>query len=519
MVGISEPIQEKSEARARAFLIGLNFFAETNRMEPLVYVYLIEAHNWDVVWVGYVSIVMNVIMIIAQTPAGDLMDKTIHKKLIVAASLLTASITTMAVAWTHKLYAIILIKAVEGIAASIFLPGLMALLLGVIPYADVPKVVSLTEVSNKLGSVLFTVAIGFIAYYMYPDARYIFYLLGAGGLAAAGCVLSIPSETINNTRARNGEINAEVSERMNTEETLNESLKEDLPIDAPPSREIAANNPAERMESAVDPVVNITKEAIPFGYKEVVGDRRIVMFALLTFLYHLSNAAVVPLVAQLIAHEDPRAGLVFTSAVLCIFYLVQAPTAYIVGITYNTFGYKKLLMLGHIILPLRCTICGLLAMYYPNKYALVATQIFDGIGAGIYDTVMPLVVRSLVMGSGRFGVTFGFIVTCWRLGHGLSLLFGETILKAADGRYEVPFFVMGAGGLLACLMLAFGVDLPPPDFEEEDGPDDGLTENELPRRGPQRRQSSVFGGGDFELPRQGRQRSRRFTITGSVYEE
>merc|ERR1711935_556031 len=103
-------------------------------------------------------------------------------------------------------------------------------------------------------------------------------------------------------------------------------------------------------------------------------------------------------------------------------------------------------------------------MYYPNKYALVATQVFDGIGAGIYDTVMPLVVRSLVMGSGRFGVTFGFIVTCWRLGHGLSLLFGESILKAADGRYEVPFFVMGVGGLLACLMLAFGIDSPPQDF-------------------------------------------------------
>ena len=46
--------------------------------------------------------------------------------------------------------------------------------------------------------------------------------------------------------------------------------------------------------------------------------------------------------------------------------------------------------------------------------------------SGIYDTMIPLVVGSLVRGSGRFGVTFGFIVTCWRLGHGFSLLIYRT---------------------------------------------------------------------------------------------
>ena len=42
------------------------------------------------------------------------------------------------------------------------------------------------------------------------------------------------------------------------------------------------------------------------------------------------------------------------------------------------------------------------------------------------------------------------------------LLVGEAILKASGERYEVPFFVLGARGLLACLMLAFGVSLPSP---------------------------------------------------------
>ena len=54
-------------------------------------------------------------------------------------------------------------------------------------------------------------------------------------------------------------------------------------------------------------------------------------------------------------------------------------------------------------LPCRCLTLGLLAMYAPNQYALAATQVFEGIGAGIYDTLMPLVVKRLVKGTGRFG--------------------------------------------------------------------------------------------------------------------
>ena len=102
------------------------------------------------------------------------------------------------------------------------------------------------------------------------------------------------------------------------------------------------------------------------------------MFALLTFVYHLSKSAAVPLVALRIAHEDERPGLVFTSAVLCIFYFVQAPTAYIVGLTHERFGYKKLLMVSHLILPIRCVSCGLLAMYYPNRYALLPLKSSTG---------------------------------------------------------------------------------------------------------------------------------------------
>merc|ERR1712032_300192 len=204
-------------------------------------------------------------------------------------------------------------------------------------------------------------------------------------------------------------------------------------------------------------------------YRDLFRDRNIVMFAILTFFYHLFNAGVLPLLAQLLAVENSRNGLAFTSGSMCLTYVVQAPTSFIVGLTYKRFGYKNMLMVALIILPVRCLNLALLAIYFPNQYALAATQFWEGLGAGIYDTLIPLVVKALVEGSGRFGFTFGFILTCWRLGHGFSVLLAEAVLKAAHEQYQIPFFVMGAGGIMVCLLLQFGVNIPSPHVGEPKG--------------------------------------------------
>ena len=247
------------------------------------------------VWVGYVSLVTNGVMLVLQTPVGDFIDKTRHKRPITALAILVASVTTTAVAWTSELWAIIAIKAIEGAAATIFLPALMSLLLAVVPDRKVGATVALTETSNKIGSVLFTIVAGLASYFTYPDVSSVFYVLGGGGVVASVFVLLIPPATVDDDRARQLD-------------TKKEAKGEASPNDA--AMKVSASN-----------------------YRELFRNRNIVLFAVLTFLYHLSNAGIVPLVSQLIAQQDERASLAFTSAVLCIFYFVQAPTAYIVGLT------------------------------------------------------------------------------------------------------------------------------------------------------------------------------------------
>eukprot|EP00316_Scyphosphaera_apsteinii_P012458 CAMPEP_0119299946 /NCGR_PEP_ID=MMETSP1333-20130426/1958_1 /TAXON_ID=418940 /ORGANISM="Scyphosphaera apsteinii, Strain RCC1455" /LENGTH=424 /DNA_ID=CAMNT_0007301555 /DNA_START=112 /DNA_END=1386 /DNA_ORIENTATION=+ len=414
--------------RAKWALMGVNFFIETNRMEPFLAVYLIEFHKWNPVWIGIVSLVMNGMMLVLQTPAGDFLDRTHYKRLVTASATVVAAVTTASVAWTSELWIIVLLKALEGAAATIFLPALMSLTLAVVPEKAVPHVVGLTETSNKIGSVLFTICAGIISYYLYPDVGAMFFMLGAGGLAAAAFVFIIPAQSIHHDRARS-----------------------------------AQNCRASQTESDTHNGGGKT-----IRYREIFRDRNVVAFALYSFLYHLSNAGIVALVAQSVSHEDLKTGLTFTSAALCIFYFVQAPTSFIVGNNCERFGYKKVLLLGHIMLPVRCAILGVLQLFYPNQYAITATQIFDGLCSGIYDTMLPLVVVRLVRGSGHFGFTFGLMLTCWRLGHGVSWLMSESIYNASS--YATAFFVLGGVGLLTMCLLAFGVNIPPaaPEGKEND---------------------------------------------------
>jgi MFS family permease len=426
---MASALEAKASARAKFALLAVNFFIETNRMEAFVAVYLIAFRGWPEVHIGILSLVLNILMLVLQTPAGDLLDKTRFKRSITAFATLAAAVTTCSVVWTSSFWAILLFKALEGVAATVFLPALMALLLGVVPDAEVTRMVALTETSNKLGSVLFTVFAGVIAGVAYPSVEGIFYLLGGGGVAAAIFVMLVPSGTIDHERSRQAAV---------TPGAADGEAGSDAPKQGASATSTASTH---------------------WRYSELFHSRGIVMFALLTFMYHLSNAGVTPIVAQLIAHQDKRTSLVFTSAVLCLFYFVQAPTAYIVGRLCERVGYKKLLLVAHLILPVRCTTVALLAMYAPSQYLLAATQVFEGLGAGIYDTLLPLVVKRLVQDSGRFGFTFGFIVSCWRLGHGFSLLLGESILQASS--YEAAFFTLGGLGLLVTALLALCVHVPP----------------------------------------------------------
>jgi MFS family permease len=119
--------------------------------------------------------------------------------------------------------------------------------------------------------------------------------------------------------------------------------------------------------------------------------RPLLIFAVCVLLFHMANAAMLPLVGQKLALQDKNIGTSLMSACIVAAQVVMVPMAMLVGAKANTCGRKPLFLGAFLIMPIR----GVLYTLSDNAYWLVGVQLLDGIGAGIYGAIFPLVVADL----------------------------------------------------------------------------------------------------------------------------
>ena len=81
---------------------------------------------------------------------------------------------------------------------------------------------------------------------------------------------------------------------------------------------------------------------------------------------------------------------------LCIVaaQVVMVPMAMLVGAKADTWGRKPLFLTALLILPIRASLYTL----SDNAYWLVGVQLLDGVGAGIYGAIFPIIVADLMRG-------------------------------------------------------------------------------------------------------------------------
>jgi predicted MFS family arabinose efflux permease len=171
----------------------------------------------------------------------------------------------------------------------------------------------------------------------------------------------------------------------------------------------------------------------------LLHNRHLAVFAIAVALFHLSNAAMLTSVGQLltkVAGKDNATSLVS----LCIVaaQCVMVPVAIFVGAKADTIGRKPIFLAAFGVLAVR----GVLYPFSANPFYLVGVQLLDGVGAGIYGALAPVVVADLTRGSGRFNVSQGAIATAQGLGAALSASLGGLIIVSAG--YTTAFYVLAA---------------------------------------------------------------------------
>jgi MFS family permease len=172
------------------------------------------------------------------------------------------------------------------------------------------------------------------------------------------------------------------------------------------------------------------------------------IFAACAILFHFANAAMLPLVGQKLALQNKNLGTSLMSACIVAAQIVMVPMAILVGAKADAWGRKPLFLLALTILTIR----GCLYPFSDNPYWLVSVQLLDGVGAGIYGAIFPVIVADLMRGTGRFNVAQGAVITAQGIGAAMSnMLAGIIVVYAGYSAAFLTLVIVAAVGLALCI--------------------------------------------------------------------
>ena len=110
-------------------------------------------------------------------------------------------------------------------------------------------------------------------------------------------------------------------------------------------------------------------------------------------------------------------------------------------------GAKAALSCRVAILPIRAVLYTL----SDNSVWLIGVQVLDGVGAGIFGALAPLVIADIMRGTGRYNLAQGAIATVQGIGASLSGLAAGEIVDHFG--YSAAFLSLGAAALVAVIVF------------------------------------------------------------------
>ena len=197
--------------------------------------------------------------------------------------------------------------------------------------------------------------------------------------------------------------------------------------------------------------LNTDGAAAPVSVRQVLRDRRLLIFAACILLFQLANAAMLPLMGGILTLRSSQWATTLIGACIVVPQLVVAGFAPWIGRLADSWGRRPLLFLCFAALAVR----GVLFAFVTSPYLVVAVQVLDGVCAAILGVILPLVVADITRGTGRFNLGLGIVGSAVGIGASLS----TSLAGYASDHFgsSIAFFslasVAGCGVVLVWLLL------------------------------------------------------------------
>lgn len=378
----------------RTALDGLSFSLADSAsvFGPYLGIYLLTVLQWDQAAIGLVVMVSGLAGIAAQIPAGAFVDETRAKRAALVVGTVVLSLAAAAILLWPTTLVIVVAAIVVALVRSLQVPLMAALTLGLFSRSEFGRNIGRNAAFDNAGNVFAALAAAAIGSLVSQSA--VFWLVPALSLAACVFVLRIRPEQIDHAVARGGD--------------------------------------------------GLT----PMSAIELLSSRPLVILAACFALFHLANAAMLPLVGQRLAMDQSGYESALMSACILGAQLVMLLVAVLCGRFADKGRRKPLLLTAFAVLAVR----GALYTLSDEPAWLLAVQPMDGIGAGILNVLIPLQVADLTEGSGRYNASLGAVMMLGGIGAALSNgVAGAIVLHAG---YDWAFSALSLVSLIGLALMA-----------------------------------------------------------------
>jgi MFS family permease len=334
----------------------------------------------------------------SQLPAGALVDAMRNKKFAALSAIVAIIVSALLLAASPTFVPVFAAEVLHGFASCMLVPAMAAISLALVSRADLGDRLGRNARWASIGSALTAALMG--AFGEYLSLRSVFFLTAA---------LAVP---------------AIFALRM-----IHYDMLPVVPRASPGKSKLTPEG--EERESL----------------RELLKDKRLLIFAACVVLFHLANAAMLNLAAgEVTAHMGDNVQLVIAACIIVPQFIVAAMSPW-VGRQAQKWGRRPVLILGFCALPIRA----ILFAGVSSPYLLVPVQMLDGISAAVFGVMLPLIAADVAGGRGHYNLTIGFF--------GLAAGVGATLSTAAAGfaadRFgtAMSFFGLAGAGALAVLMV------------------------------------------------------------------
>ncbi|ELY4323375.1 MFS transporter [Cronobacter turicensis] len=376
----------------------MSFFLADVRdgLGPFLGIFLTERH-WRPDDIGFVMTAGGIAALLATVPAGIMIDATRKKRLLLLVCCALVTLATLLL-WHSTHYRVAMMsQIVSGLAAALIGPLVAGITLGLTGQLGFTHQMGRNEAFNHGGNMVAAVLAG-CAMWLWGIGA-VFILMTGMAFFTALCVLAIREQDIDHDVARGIE-------------------KGDPAHNTVPQLSVLMRNPV------------------------------LITTGLTLLLFHLGNAALLPMLSMRVASTGSSLwspGL-YAAATVVISQCVMIPVALYTSAQAQRYGYRQLIMIALIVLPVRAA----LAASFAGPLSVIPVQILDGVAAGILGVAVPGYIVNALRGSGHINAGQSVIMLMQGAGAAFSPALAGCIV--AHSSWRMAFAALGVVALAALIV-------------------------------------------------------------------